>query len=645
MKKYQSLSLLLFFLLDVLFLSAQTPFTKGVNLTGWFQTGNTRSIPFTKFNKKDIENIKSLGCDVIRLPISLHYFTSGAPDYKVDTLFYQYLDQVIDWTEELQMNLIIDNHTIEVATSKTVETPLLKIWPQMARHYKDRSTAVFYEILNEPNTLAASDWASIQSKVVTAIRAIDNTHTIIVTGADWGGIGGLIALKKLADPNLIYSFHFYDPFLFTHQGATWTNPSMGDLKNVPFPYDATRMPACPTSLKGTWIEGSLSSSYKTDGTMAKIKSSIDAAANYAKTNGVKIYCGEFGVYNLNSLDVDRVSWYKQVPAYISSKLIPWTMWDYQGGFGLFNKGSNETFEYDINRPLAEGMGFTLPPYKEYVFKADTVPFDIYTDYPGQGIISSVPGSGTADLFSTESHQGNFGIYYTDVTQYSNIEFKYKLTKDMSLLVAANYTLDFWVKADSPGSDVVLRFVDTKTADPKDHPWRKDYKLNSSVVPFDGQWHLVQIPLNKFIDAGSYDGSWYSAANLFDWKAVDRFQIVAESMALTGKKFWFDDIRINGTPLTTNIEQLGGNEFNVSIFPNPVNKNAMVQYDLKTSGLVNISLYNLAGKKVAMLLDEHQFQGRHQVNLSAEELKLTDGIYVCKITSTGKSSAIKIVVNR
>ncbi|MGE5449734.1 MAG: glycoside hydrolase family 5 protein, partial [Bacteroidales bacterium] len=166
MKKYQSLSLLLFFLLNVLFLSAQTPFTKGVNLTGWFQTGNTRSIPFTKFNKKDIENIKSLGCDVIRLPISLHYFTSGTPDYKVDTLFYQYLDQVIDWTEELQMNLIIDNHTIEVAKSKTVETPLLKIWPQMARHYKDRSTHVLYEILNEPNTLAASDWAAIQQKVV-----------------------------------------------------------------------------------------------------------------------------------------------------------------------------------------------------------------------------------------------------------------------------------------------------------------------------------------------------------------------------------------------------------------------------------------------------------------------------------------------
>src|SRR5665647_2783170 len=161
------------FFFSFLIASAQTPFTKGVNLTGWFGASNARSVPFTKFTKKDLQNIKSLGCDVIRLPITLHYMTNGAPDYKIDTLFYRYLDQVIDWTEELQINLIIDNHTIEVATSKTVETPLLKIWPQMARHYKDRSTSIFYEILNEPNTLLAADWAAIQAKVVDSIRVYD----------------------------------------------------------------------------------------------------------------------------------------------------------------------------------------------------------------------------------------------------------------------------------------------------------------------------------------------------------------------------------------------------------------------------------------------------------------------------------------
>ena len=56
-------------------------FTKGVNVTGWFQAGSAREIHFTMFTKKDFEQIKSLGCDVIRLPINLHYMTNGAPDY------------------------------------------------------------------------------------------------------------------------------------------------------------------------------------------------------------------------------------------------------------------------------------------------------------------------------------------------------------------------------------------------------------------------------------------------------------------------------------------------------------------------------------------------------------------------------------
>ena len=169
MKLNLKILFLLFLLISFSTVHAQNPFTKGVNLTGWFGAANAKSIPFTKFTKKDLQDIKSLGCDVIRLPIELHHMTNGAPDYTIDPIFYNYLDQVIDWTEELQINLIIDNHTIEVATSKTVETPLLKIWPQMVKHYKDRSTSIFYEILNEPNTLLETDWAAIQSKVVDSI--------------------------------------------------------------------------------------------------------------------------------------------------------------------------------------------------------------------------------------------------------------------------------------------------------------------------------------------------------------------------------------------------------------------------------------------------------------------------------------------
>jgi endoglucanase len=645
MKKHLFIILGTILILSSVQLFGQNVFNKGVNLTGWFSAGNVKSIPFGKYSKKDLENIKSLGCDVIRLPITLHYMTGGTPDYVIDTLFYYYLDQVISWTDELGLKLIIDNHTIDDANSKDVEIPLLKIWPQMANHYKEFSTNIIYEILNEPNTFPAADWAKIQVKVIDTIRTIDTIHTIMVTGADWGGIYGLTNLKKLADTNLIYSFHFYDPFLFTHQGASWASPSMIDLGGVPFPYDAARMPACPASLKGTWIESSLNTSYKTDGTIAKLKSALDGAIKYASTNGVKIYCGELGVYTLKSPDADRIEWYKAVAGYLTEKSVPWTMWDYQGGFGLFNKGSNELFEYDINRPMAEGMGFTPPPFKEYVLKPDSVGFDIYTDYTGSDIIQAgAPGSGIADLFSTDAYNGNFGIYITGIAQYSNLDFDFKFNKDLSKLVDGKYLISFWFKADSPGSSVTLRFLDTKTTDPKDHPWRKDYTINTSVVPFDGEWHEVKISLKKFIDGGSWDGSWFPSTNSFDWKAVDRFQIVAENMALTGKNFWFDDIRINnGAPLSV-FNNPVSDQLKVNIFPNPASEKVQISINSLTSGNLSISIFNLTGQKIESIYDNKISAGENNFtwNLTNDK-KVPNGIYLCKIKNNNQEIIKKISV--
>ena len=646
MHKFLKSFIAILFLLFFLYAPAQNPFNKGVNLTNWFVASNAKSIPFSKYSKKDLQDIKSLGCDVIRLPIELHHMTNGAPNYTIDPVFYNYLDQVIDWTEELQLNLIIDNHTIEVAKSKTVETPLLKIWPQIARHYKERSTALYYEILNEPNTLLASDWAIIQAKVVDSIRVYDKKHTIIVTGADWGGIYGMTKLKKLTDTNLLYSFHFYDPFLFTHQGASWASPSLVDLGGVPFPYNAARIPACPTSLIGSWVENGLKTDYKNDGTIAKLKSAIDGALAFSATEGIKIFCGEFGVYNLKSLDADRVNWYKEVAGYLTLKSIPWTMWDYQGGFGIFNPKSNEVFEYDINRPQAEGMGFTPPPYKLYVFRADTIPFDIYTDFAGVGIRNSASGNGIVDLFSTDRYVGNYSIYMTDQPQYNALDFDFIFNKDLSKLVAANYTVDFWFKADSPNSNIVLRFLDTKTSDLNDHPWRQDFTINSTVVPFDGAWHQVKIQLNKFKDTGSWDGSWFNSTNSFDWKAVDRFQIVSENMALAGKKFWFDDIRINGTPITAIPENGSITQFNAKAFPNPLTSETVIEYSLATSTQVDISILDIAGKEIQTLVSCYKSSGIHTIRWTHNEKtipKLKQGIYFCRISTTDKNEVIKLVV--
>src|SRR5512145_2322211 len=147
--------------------------------------------------------------------------------------------------------------------------------------------------------------------------------------------------------------------MFTHQGSTWNTPSMASLAGVPFPYNAAEMPACPADLTGTWVESGLNS-YPSQGNIDYVKSLIDIAVNFKNSRNVNVFCGEYGVYIPNSDPDDRVYWYGIVRQYLEEKGISWTTWDYQGGFGLFNKGSNQLFGHDLNTPLLGALGFIVP---------------------------------------------------------------------------------------------------------------------------------------------------------------------------------------------------------------------------------------------------------------------------------------------
>lgn len=527
-------------------LQAQPDFNRGVNLTGWFQTSSPKQIQFRKYTKSDFENIKSLGCDVIRLPINLFYMISGEPDYTIDTLFYEFMDQAVTWAEELNMYLIIDNHSTDDVASRNpeLETLLSRVWLQMAEHYKSRSSYILYEIMNEPNGITTQNWGRIQQTAINAIRSIDTTHTLIVGASAYNTYNDLSLLPAYTDSKLIYTFHFYDPFLFTHQGASWPVPSLEPLTKVPFPYNADSIQALPEVLEGTWLENAYSN-YATDGTVAKVKQLIDIAAAFKTNRQVPVYCGEYGVYIPYSKNTERVYWYGEVRKYLEEKGISWTTWDYQGSFGLFEKGSAEMFDYDLDTSLVRALGLNVPDQAEFEMKPDTAGFIIYDDFIGEQITeSSYANGGNINFyFSLMPNNGKYCLYWTGSGQYGTVGFNLAPDRDLSTLVAENYALSFLVRGNNPGTKVDVRFTDTKTG-AADHPWRMNYTLTESLAPWDGEWHKVFIPLSNFIDQGSYDnGTWYPPVGAFDWAAVDKFEIVAEQGSLAGKTLFFDNITI------------------------------------------------------------------------------------------------------
>jgi endoglucanase len=556
--------------------AGDVPFTRGINLTNWFQVSGANEIQFTLYTKQDFEQIRSLGCDVIRLPINLHSMTSGAPDYLIDPLFYSFLDQAVNWAQELGIYLILDNHTFDPAvnTDPSIGPVLIKVWSQMAQHYKNSSDRIFYEVLNEPHGISDNDWNTIQQQVISTIRQTDTTHYIVVGGAGWNSYNNLNAMPVYSDSKLIYTFHFYDPFVFTHQGASWTDPSMVPLGGVPFPYNADSMPVFPESIKGSWIESAFND-YHNTGNVASIKALLDIAINFKNSRNVPVFCGEFGVYIPNSSNNHRAFWYETVRKYLEENGIPWTTWDYHGGFGLFREGSNGLFEHDLNVPLIQALGFNVPEQSPYTQKPDSTGFMIYSDYNGVGISKSSFGEGTLNYFSNDRpNNGKYCIYWEGAAQYNVIGFDFVPDKDLTQLVDEGYALDFMVRGNSPETSFDVRFIDTKTAIAGDHPWRMRVTVDVGIAEFNDRWHHLFIPLSLFTEQGSWDNAWYQPEGKFDWKAVDRFEIVSEQQNLVNKKLWFDNIHVTNQDTAQVYEYPVVTGFNsllsasVLIYPNP-----------------------------------------------------------------------------
>ena len=522
-------------------------FTKGLNLTKWFETWNN-SIPNLKvYDKQDFINIKNLGCDVVRIPV---HFASFLTDKKeVNPIIYEYLDKACDWAEELGMYIVIDNHSFNSGTYPTpakVEESLLLLWPQIASHYKNRSELIVYEILNEPQ-FGNKEWEPIQKKALEAIRKVDKKHTVVVTGAEWSGLNAMCSLQPLNDKNIIYTFHFYEPFIFTHQGANWGDPGLQLLSNIPFPYNKDKMPEIPSDSKISSLRGQLANYPKT-GNAPTLKKRLEQAAAFSEKVGAPVWCGEMGVHDVAVLNEDRNNWYKSVGAILSDLKMPFCVWGYDDSFGLFTPGSKKKYPYDLNSDVLSALGMTVPEGTGSAApSASDLPLVLYDDFFGKGVSDT---TWMTQLYITTHEdapsEGKYCIMTGLMDRYAGIALD--LTKKNLSAVEgnqANVYLCFDVKFTNAKQGFQIRFVDTDDGTTANIPWRLaadikggDYELN--------KWNKVEIPISSMNCWGAWSNiteSWTDiGSNKFDWSRVWRLELAAEEWSISGK-FYLDNMRI------------------------------------------------------------------------------------------------------
>jgi endoglucanase len=219
------------------------------------------------------------------------------------------------------------------------------LWGKVAEHFAANTREdLFFELLNEPELSfgadpTAAEWTAIAERMIAAIRATDKTHSIIFGDIEWYGIGPLSRRAVLSDPNVIYAFHDYDPFIFTHQGASWT--TIASVHDLPYPYSTDRWSQYYADLgfnpyMESWILSAAQSYYR-DGSKAGLRNHILEAKRWAVTNNVPVICNEFGAYDGTSRLEDRVRYYTDIVSIFEELAIPWQHW-----FMIMNKSGTVT---------------------------------------------------------------------------------------------------------------------------------------------------------------------------------------------------------------------------------------------------------------------------------------------------------------
>jgi endoglucanase len=319
---------------------------KGINMDHVFSpyrrphpawTAEDDAAASARIREEEFAQVARLGFTHIRLNLGRCFLQDYDPPCRLREEGFRLLDRALDLAARHRLAVVVDLHQVPVPpldVDPAQRRGFADLWAAIAKRYRTRSQDLAYELLNEPRVEDPAAWRAIMSDLIAAIRSADPERPIVVTGGGWGGPEELLKVGVLDARNLVYTFHFYDPFVFTHQGATWSADAVKSLRGIRYPI----RPAQMRELAGTgrpawpfkdWMDG---------GGKAELEARMRPLFDWAKREGVFLYCGEFGVIRRDwTPPEDRVAWVRDVREILEANGAGWAMWAYRAGFDLVDR--------------------------------------------------------------------------------------------------------------------------------------------------------------------------------------------------------------------------------------------------------------------------------------------------------------------
>jgi len=184
----------------------------------------------------DFERIAAAGFDTVRIPVRWQNKSAETTPHALDPAWLARVGEVVDQALAADLNVILNSHHFNAVHEGRPDGAswLAAVWRQIAAHFADRPRErLWFEIENEPHDkLDNGNLMATLSPALAAIRETNPDRPVVIGGENWSGIDSLATLELPDDPQVYPTFHYYEPFDFTHQGARWAGdppPALGRM--------------------------------------------------------------------------------------------------------------------------------------------------------------------------------------------------------------------------------------------------------------------------------------------------------------------------------------------------------------------------------------------------------------------------------
>ncbi|MDD6284533.1 MAG: cellulase family glycosylhydrolase [Firmicutes bacterium] len=303
------------------------PMDRRLNLT----TGDFEHFR-TYITESDIAYIKELGMDHIRLGFDQIVVEEKPGVYREEILAL--INNFVDWCEKYGLNVVLNLHKavgnycdieekVQLLDDDALQNRFIALWEKFEDYFSQRKSVAF-ELLNEVRDVDPDKWNRLAEKTVTALRRKNKTRRIIIGSTCWNSVNTLNKLKVFDDENVIYTFHTYDPFSFTHQQGVLQAPTLYYNRKMPYPGDIEMYRDYEKVVNGK------EDAFENYTVMDKkyIFDSLKPATDFMKQNPDKIlWCGEFGTIRHCKMEW-RENWMGDVISFLKQNGIPYCVWNY-----------------------------------------------------------------------------------------------------------------------------------------------------------------------------------------------------------------------------------------------------------------------------------------------------------------------------